>query len=57
MFRYRHIYPIAIDAVASGQVRLSDVVTNIFSLDEVPRAMAESIRHKADIVKSVIKIC
>lgn len=57
VFRYRHIYPIAIDAVASGQVRLSDVVTNIFSLDEVPRAMAESIRHKADIVKSVIKIC
>lgn len=57
VFRYRHIYPMAIDAVASGQVQLSGVVSHIFSLDEVPRAMAESVRHKADIVKSVIKIC
>ena len=52
VFRYRHIYPIAIDAVASGKVN----VTNIYDLDDVQRAMDESVHNKADIVKGVIKI-
>ena len=57
VFRYRHIYPMAIDAVASGKVNLKGIVTDIFDLDEVQKAMDYSIHNKAEIVKGVIKIC
>lgn len=57
VFRYRHIYPIAIEAVASGKVNLKGVVTNIYDLDDIQRAMDESIANKADIVKAVVRIC
>lgn len=56
VFRYRHIYPMAIDAVASGKVNLKGIVTNIFALDEAQKAMDYSVNNKADIVKAVIKI-
>lgn len=56
VFRYRHIYPMAIDAVAKGKVNLKGIVTNIFSLDEAQKAMDYSVNNKADIVKAVIKI-
>ena len=29
VFRYRHIYPMAIDAVAAGKVNLKGIVTDI----------------------------
>lgn len=56
VFRYRHIYPMAIDAVASGKVNLKGIVTDIFKLDEVQKAMDYSVNNKADIVKAVIQI-
>lgn len=56
VFRYRHIYPLAIEAVASGKVNLKGIVTDIFKLDEVQKAMDYSVNNKADIVKAVIKI-
>ncbi|MDO4452773.1 MAG: NAD(P)-dependent alcohol dehydrogenase [Lachnospiraceae bacterium] len=56
VFRYRHIYPMAIEAVAAGKVNLKGIVTNVFSLDEAQEAMDYSVHNKADIVKSVIKI-
>lgn len=56
VFRYRHIYPMAIDAVASGKVNLKGIVTNIFSLEGAQKAMDYSVNNKADIVKAVIKI-
>lgn len=57
VFRYRHIYPMAIDAVASGRVNLKGIVTNEFALDNIQKAMDESVNNKADIVKAVVKIC
>lgn len=56
VFRYRHIYPLAIDAVAKGKVNLKGIVTDIFTLDQAQEAMDHSIHDKADIVKAVIKI-
>lgn len=56
VFRYRHIYPMAIEAVAAGKVNLKGIVTNIFSLDDIQEAMDQSVKNKADIVKSVIKV-
>lgn len=56
VFRYRHIYPMAIEAVASGRVNLKGIVTNVFSLEDIQEAMDQSVKNKADIVKSVIKV-
>lgn len=56
VFRYRHIYPMAIDAVAQGKVNLKGIVTDIFDLDDAQKAMDYSISNKADIVKAVIRI-
>lgn len=56
VFRYRHIYPMAIEAVASGKINLKGIVTDIFPLEEAQKAMDYSVNHKADIVKAVIQI-
>lgn len=56
VFRYRHIYPLAIKAVAEGQVNLKAIISNVFELDDIQNAMDRSVDEKADIVKSVVKI-
>ena len=56
IFRYRHIYPMAIDAVASGKLNLKGIVTHYFDFDDLQNAMDQSIADKQNIVKSVIKI-
>jgi len=56
VFRYRHIYPMAIEAVAAGKVNLKGIATDIFSLDDIQNAMDRSVKDKSDIVKSVVKI-
>ena len=56
VFRYRHIYPMAIQAVADGKINLKGIVTDEFPLDEADKAMEFSMNNKADIVKAVVKI-
>ena len=56
VFRYRHIYPMAIEAVASGKVNLKGIVTNVFDFNDMQNAMDSSVRDKANIVKSIVKI-
>lgn len=56
VFRYRHIYPVAIEAVASGALNLKGIVTDIFEFDDLKNALERSIAEKAAIVKAVVKI-
>lgn len=56
VFRYRHIYPMAIDAVAAGKVNLKGIITDIFDFDDIQNAMDKSVADKANIVKAVVKI-
>lgn len=56
VFRYRHIYPMAIEAVASGKIKLEEIVTDIFNFDDIQHAMDSSIINKADIVKAVVRM-
>jgi L-iditol 2-dehydrogenase len=56
IFRYRHIYPLAIDAVSRGSVDIKNIVTNVFDFNDIQNAMDQSVHNKAEIVKSVIKI-
>ena len=56
VFRYRHIYPLAIQAVADGRVNLKGIVTHTFAFADVQQAMDASISDKATIVKAVVDI-
>ena len=56
VFRYRNIYPMAIDAVASGKIAIQDIVTDYFELDNIQEALNACVENKAEIVKGVIKI-
>ena len=56
IFRYRHIYPMAIEAVAAGKVNLKGIVTDLFDFDNIQEAMDKSVQDKANIVKAVVKI-
>ena len=56
VFRYRHVYPIAIRAVSEGKINLKSIVTDVFELDDIQRAMDMSIQEKSKIVKAVVHI-
>lgn len=56
IFRYRHIYPIAIQAVSAGNVNIKGLVSHTFNFDEIPEAMEECINSKDKIAKAVVKI-
>lgn len=56
VFRYRHIYPLAIKAVADKKVNLKGIVSNVFDFDHVQEAIDKSITEKDNIIKSVIRI-
>jgi L-iditol 2-dehydrogenase len=56
IFRYRHIYPLAIDAVAQGKVDIKNIVTNVFDFADVQNAMDQSAKNKTEIAKAVIKM-
>ena len=57
IFRYRHIYPLAIEAVSSGKISVKEIVSNEFMLNDIQNAMDTSVRDKANVVKAVVKIC
>lgn len=56
IFRYRHLYPLCIEAVSSGKINLKGIVTNTFELDDIQRAMDMSVTDKANIVKAVVHV-
>ena len=57
VFRYRNIYPTAIDAVSTGKIDIKGIVTNYYELDDIQNALDSCVDNKADIVKGVIKVC
>ena len=56
VFRYRNIYPMAIEAIAAGKIWIKDIVTDYFELDDIQHAMDACVENKAEIVKGVIRI-
>ena len=55
VFRYRNLYPMAIEAVSRG-LNVKGAVTNFFDFDDIQNAMDLSVSNKAEIVKSVLTI-
>lgn len=56
VFRYRHIYPMAIEAVAQGKVNLQGLATHIFDFKDIQTAMDKSVNEKVEVVKAIVKI-
>ena len=50
------VYPMAIEAVSKGQIKVKDIVTNYFELDDIQNALDTCVKDKANVVKGVIKI-
>lgn len=55
IWRYRNIYPEAIQQVSSGRINLKSIATDEFSFDDCQNAFVSSIKNKNEIVKSYIK--
>jgi L-iditol 2-dehydrogenase len=56
VFRYRNIYPIAINAISSGHIDVSGIVSHVFNFNDIGEAFDFVIENKNDVVKAVIKI-
>lgn len=56
VFRYRNIYPKAIQAVGKGLIDISKIVTHEFTFEETEKAFDFVIHNKNDVVKAVIKV-
>lgn len=54
VFRYRHIYPMAVEAVANG-LPLKEIVSSIYPLEDIQKALDAAVADKEHIVKAVIK--
>ncbi len=56
VFRYRNLYPIAINAIASGAINIKDIVSHEFDFVQTKEAFDFVADHASDVVKAVIKI-
>ncbi len=56
VFRYRNIYPLAINVVASGSIDIKNIVTHTFDLNETNKAFNFVLNNPQEVIKAVIKI-
>lgn len=56
VFRYRNLYPVAIEAIAKGNINVLDIVTHEFDFNDTQKAYDYITKNKNDVVKAVIKI-
>ena len=56
VFRYRNIYPKAIEAVSQKIIDVSGIVTHEFDFEDIQTAFDYVINNKNEVVKAMIKI-
>lgn len=56
IFRYRNLYPVAINAIASGAIKVKDIVSHEFEFENTKEAFDFVVNNARDVVKAVIKI-
>ena len=56
IFRYRNLYPVAINAISSGAINVKNIVSNEFDFDHVKEAFDYVVNNAKDVVKAVIKV-
>jgi L-iditol 2-dehydrogenase len=56
IFRYRNLYPVAINAIASGAIDVKSIVSHEFDFDHVKEAFDFVSNNAKDVVKAVVRI-
>lgn len=55
VYRYRNLWPKAIAAVSSGAIPVKDIVSHEFDFKDCEEAIEYSLKHKDEVIKSVVK--
>lgn len=56
IFRYRNLYPVAINAIASGSINVKQIVSHEFDFEHTKEAFDFVVNNASEVVKAVIKI-
>lgn len=56
VFRYRNLYPTAVNLVSSGRVPLKRIATDYYSFGEIKQALEDNIHRKEEVIKAVIEM-
>jgi L-iditol 2-dehydrogenase len=56
IFRYRNLYPVAINAIASGTINVKGIVSHEFSFENTKEAFDFVVSNAKDVVKAVIRM-
>jgi L-iditol 2-dehydrogenase len=56
IFRYRNLYPVAINAISSGSINVKDIVSHEFEFENTKEAFDFVVNNAKDVVKAVIRI-
>ncbi len=56
VFRYRNIFPAAIESVASGRIDIKSIVTKVYPFDQSQQAYDDTIADKQNNIKTIIEI-
>lgn len=54
-FRYANLYPTVIEMLKSGSLPIKDIITDIYSFDDIDKAMEDSVVNKSNIIKAVVE--
>ena len=55
VFRYRNIFPVAIEACANKLIDISKIASHVFDIDQAQEAFEYGMNHKQEVIKAVIK--
>lgn len=56
IFRYRNIYPSAIEAIAQGMIPVAAIVSDEFVFEDIEEAFRKNVEEKDTVVKAVVKM-
>ena len=56
VWRYRHIYPIAIEAIANGRIDVKHIKPTVFPFDQSQEAFEYAVNKKSEVLKTVIHV-
>jgi L-iditol 2-dehydrogenase len=56
IFRYKNLYPVAINAISSGAINLKDIVSHEFDFEDIKEGFDFVVNNASDVVKAVVKI-
>lgn len=56
VFRYRNTWPLALSALESGNIRIDDIISLVFPIEEAPEAFETALTKKATNVKVVLLV-